>query len=121
MQGSEPAPERSRGPAAYARRAGEAPLAPERMRGVHALLAADRVLAQSHEAIPRVIMIVSTDSLDIVVNGAARSFGSATTLRDVVAALGLEGKRIAVERNGEIVPRSRYAETPLANGDKLEI
>ena len=33
----------------------------------------------------------------------------------------LEGKRIAVEKNGEIVPRSRYADTPLAAGDRLEI
>jgi sulfur carrier protein len=38
-----------------------------------------------------------------------------------VRELCLEGKRIAVERNGEIVPRSRYAETPVAPGDKLEI
>ena len=35
--------------------------------------------------------------------------------------LGLTGKRIAVERNGEIVPRSHYAETQLARGDRLEI
>ena len=35
--------------------------------------------------------------------------------------LALEGKRIAVERNGEIVPRSRYADTPVAAGDSLEI
>jgi sulfur carrier protein len=34
---------------------------------------------------------------------------------------GLAGKRIAVERNGEIVPRSRYAEASLADGDRLEI
>ncbi len=33
----------------------------------------------------------------------------------------LEGKRIAVERNGEIVPKSRYAETMLVDGDTLEI
>ena len=35
--------------------------------------------------------------------------------------LALEGKRIAVEKNGEIVPRSRYADTPVAVGDALEI
>ena len=36
-------------------------------------------------------------------------------------ALELSGKRVAVERNGEIVPRSRYSVTRLAEGDALEI
>jgi len=40
---------------------------------------------------------------------------------ELVAALGLVGKRIAVERNGEVVPRSRYAQTRIASGDRLEI
>lgn len=44
-----------------------------------------------------------------------------STVADFVASRGLAGKRIAVERNGEIVPRSRYAETVLAQGDTLEI
>ena len=43
------------------------------------------------------------------------------TIADLVAALGLAGKRIAIEKNGEIVPRSRYAATPIARGDRLEI
>ena len=43
------------------------------------------------------------------------------TIADLVAVLGLAGKRIAVEKNGEIVPRSRYAVTPIARGDRLEI
>jgi sulfur carrier protein len=43
------------------------------------------------------------------------------TIADLVAVLGLAGKRIAVEKNGEIVPRSRYAITPIAGGDRLEI
>jgi sulfur carrier protein len=59
--------------------------------------------------------------MEITLNGSARSLATASTVRDLVAALGLEGKRIAVERNGEIVPRSRYADTALASGDKLEI
>ena len=53
-------------------------------------------------------------------NGVERAV-DAGTVADLVAALGLAGKRIAVERNGEIVPRSRYAETPLAGGDRVEI
>jgi sulfur carrier protein len=58
--------------------------------------------------------------LTITLNGAATGV-DATTLAELVASLGLAGKRIAVERNGEIVPRSRYADTPLAPGDRLEI
>jgi sulfur carrier protein len=38
-----------------------------------------------------------------------------------VLRLGLAGKRIAVEKNGEIVPRSQYASMPIAAGDRLEI
>ena len=42
-------------------------------------------------------------------------------MADLVRELSLEGKRIAVEKNGAIVPRSRYAETSVAPGDTLEI
>ena len=58
--------------------------------------------------------------LTISLNGVPTGV-DATTLAELVASLGLEGKRIAVERNGDIVPRSRYADTPLAGGDHLEI
>ena len=56
----------------------------------------------------------------VSVNGVPKEV-AATTVADLVAALGLVGKRIAVERNGDIVPRSRYAETRIASGDRLEI
>ncbi|HTL75268.1 MAG TPA: sulfur carrier protein ThiS [Casimicrobiaceae bacterium] len=56
----------------------------------------------------------------VSVNGVPKSVAAAT-VADLVAALGLAGKRIAVERNGEIVPRSRYAQTRIANDDRLEI
>ena len=39
----------------------------------------------------------------------------------LVESLGFAGKRIAVERNGEIVPRSAYAQTMIVPGDRLEI
>jgi sulfur carrier protein len=58
--------------------------------------------------------------IKLTVNGLATDVDAAT-VAELVATLGLAGKRIAVERNGEIVPRSRYAETPLASGDRLEI
>jgi sulfur carrier protein len=40
---------------------------------------------------------------------------------DLVRDLSLEGKRIAIERNGTIVPRSRHSETVLVDGDKIEV
>lgn len=58
----------------------------------------------------------------ITVNGQPRALPAPErTVADLVRVMQLEGRRIAVERNGAIVPRSRYAETMLANGDTLEI
>jgi sulfur carrier protein len=60
--------------------------------------------------------------VQLTVNGTLRTFDRPVgTVADVVRELCLEGKRIAVERNGAIVPRSRYADTPIAPGDALEI
>jgi sulfur carrier protein len=64
---------------------------------------------------------VSTNSIEVTVNGGQRSIEPRTTVLDLVRELGLEGKRIAVERNGMIVARSRHADTVLAAGDKVEI
>jgi sulfur carrier protein len=58
----------------------------------------------------------------ITLNGRQHElYGEATTVADLVRDLDLAGKRIAVEMNGDIVPRSRYAETRVTAGDKLEI
>ena len=59
--------------------------------------------------------------LTLTLNGVATDAADARNVAELVARLGLAGKRIAVEKNGEIVPRSRYADTPLAHGDRLEI
>ncbi len=60
--------------------------------------------------------------MHVTVNGAEREIASpAATVAELVREMGFEGKRIAVERNGAIVPKTRYAETRLANGDRLEI
>jgi sulfur carrier protein len=59
--------------------------------------------------------------LTLTLNGVATDVADAQTVADLVARLGLVGRRIAVEKNGEIVPRSRYANTPIARGDRLEI
>ena len=60
-------------------------------------------------------------TVHVNVNGAARTVAAGATVADLVHALALTGKRIAVERNGDIVPRSRYGETQLQDGDSLEI
>jgi sulfur carrier protein len=57
----------------------------------------------------------------ISVNGESRQFTDRLTVAALVESLGYAGKRIAVERNGEIVPRSRHAETVMTEGDRVEI
>ena len=58
----------------------------------------------------------------VTLNGVATDVAAdPSTLSDLVTALGLSGKRIAIEKNGEIVPRSRYSTTTIARGDSLEI
>jgi len=59
--------------------------------------------------------------MEIFVNGAARLIPAGFTIATLVSELDLAGRRIAVERNGEIVPRSQHPATELANGDRLEI
>jgi sulfur carrier protein len=59
--------------------------------------------------------------IELIVNGESRSFPAPLTLARLIELLELTGKRIAVERNGEIVPRSQHAETALVNGDRLEV
>jgi len=60
--------------------------------------------------------------MDLVVNGALRHLNPApSTVAELVVALALTGKRIAVERNGEIVPKSRYGDTAVGPGDRIEI
>ncbi|MDP2880020.1 MAG: sulfur carrier protein ThiS [Azonexus sp.] len=59
--------------------------------------------------------------LELKINGEARQFSAALTVTGLIERLGYSGKRIAVERNGEIVPKSQHATTALVSGDQLEI
>lgn len=59
--------------------------------------------------------------LDISVNGAQLRLEEPITVARLLEREGLAGKRLAVERNGEIVPKSRHADTEIAAGDRLEI
>ena len=65
--------------------------------------------------------LIPPSMIDLSVNGQARRFSSGASIAQLLAHLELTGKRVAVERNGEIVPRSRYGETLLAEGDQLEV
>ncbi len=60
-------------------------------------------------------------TIRITVNGEGREVPAAATVADLLAAVGLDTRKVAVERNLEIVPRSTYAATTLAAGDQLEI
>ncbi len=57
----------------------------------------------------------------LTVNGEDRVFEALTDVAGLVAALGLNPRKVAVERNLAIVPRSAYGSTPLADGDRIEI
>ena len=57
----------------------------------------------------------------LIINGQSRSFATPLNVAGLVEQLELQGKRIALERNGEIVPRSKFAAMELSDGDALEI
>jgi sulfur carrier protein len=73
--------------------------------------------------------------IQLIINGQRRSFpiskqtriqksdhdGASLNITQLLEHMTLQGKRIAVERNGEIVPRSRFDEQVLTDGDCLEI
>jgi sulfur carrier protein len=64
---------------------------------------------------------MSNTSISITVNGNARSFEAGATVAQLLEQLDTAGKRVAVERNGEIVPKSQHGSTELNSGDRLEI
>ncbi len=59
--------------------------------------------------------------MQIQLNGEARDLATGLTVAQLVDDLGLAGRRIAVERNEEIVPKSEHDTTRLADGDRIEI
>ena len=65
--------------------------------------------------------MTTTVSVRLVVNGESQTHPVGTTVADLVAAQVAAGKRIAIERNGTIVPRSEQASAVLEDGDQLEI
>ncbi|MGK0673738.1 MAG: sulfur carrier protein ThiS [Halothiobacillaceae bacterium] len=59
--------------------------------------------------------------MNIILNGTSHALGDGTTVASLIEALGLTGQRLAVEVNGEIVPRGEHAAHILHEGDKVEI
>lgn len=59
--------------------------------------------------------------MDIVLNGDSLTLQDEATVATLLESQGLAGRRVAVEVNGEIVPRGRHAEHALAAGDRVEI
>lgn len=61
------------------------------------------------------------ESIHVRLNGEKAALPSAATVADLLALHGLAGRRVAVEVNGEIVPRGRHEAHPLHEGDTVEI
>jgi sulfur carrier protein len=59
--------------------------------------------------------------IQVIVNGAAHRFEPPLDVAALLGKLQLAGKKVAVERNGEIVPRSAHPNTAVADGDRFEI
>jgi sulfur carrier protein len=64
-------------------------------------------------------------ALSVVLNGQMREFeglaAGMASLERLLGELGVKGDRVAVERNGEIVPRALWAGTMVGEGDRLEV
>jgi sulfur carrier protein len=59
--------------------------------------------------------------IQVTVNGAEHCFEQPLDVAELLRRLELSGRKIAVERNGDIVPSSAHGDTLLGNGDRLEI
>ena len=57
----------------------------------------------------------------VTLNGAPREFPAPLTFDQLLHEMELAGRRLAIERNGEIVPRSRFSDAHLADGDRVEV
>ena len=59
--------------------------------------------------------------IQVTVNGATHRFEQPLDVVSILERLQMKGKKIAVERNGEIIPKSRHPNTLIQDGDQLEI
>lgn len=59
--------------------------------------------------------------MKLIINGEEREFERLTALSDLIGQLGLKPDRVAVELNRDLISRDRWTQTPLSEGDRLEI
>ncbi len=59
--------------------------------------------------------------MKLQINGQEKTYEEALTLAGLIAQMGLKTDRVAVELNLNIVPRDRWAQTNLSDGDRLEV
>jgi len=59
--------------------------------------------------------------IQVTVNGSAHRFERPVNVRELLEKLAMAGKKVAVEKNGEIVPKGVHHEVLVQNGDRLEI
>jgi thiamine biosynthesis protein ThiS len=59
--------------------------------------------------------------LELILNGEPHRLQEGATVADLVTGLGSDPRTVAVERNGDLVPRARFAGTALAAGDRIEV
>jgi sulfur carrier protein len=59
--------------------------------------------------------------LDVIVNGESRILAGSVTVKELIQDMDLQGKRIAIEINGEIVPASQHSRVQISDGDHIEI
>ncbi len=72
-------------------------------------------------SLARMLLDFGALMIEITVNGTPHRLDPPCLISQLLDRLELTGKRLAVELNGEIVPRSQHASTSLADGDRLEI
>jgi sulfur carrier protein len=81
------------------------------------LLKVAKTLHGRDEVYPKVKLAM----IEIILNGTPRQLDGTLAVAAFLALEGLAGKRLAVEKNGEIVPKSQHATTFIEAGDRLEI
>jgi sulfur carrier protein len=64
--------------------------------------------------------MIKSSMIEITLNGAPHQLDAPLTVAQLIATQGLTGKRVAVERNGEIVPKSQHAGVIVGAGDRIE-
>ena len=59
--------------------------------------------------------------MQLIINGQPQTVQEGLSLSDLIAQFNMKAERVAVERNGAVVPRNDWPQTALQNGDRLEI